>query len=115
MSRNYRKERGAETQNLVASVFRAAGWDHAESAGAGRPGRDILGVPALAVEVKARRDFNPVGFVKQAESYADGDLPLAVVRPDGMGPASVTEWPVVLRFGDVLELLRAAGYAGGEK
>jgi hypothetical protein len=29
-----------------------------------------------------------------------------------MGPATVTDWPVVLRFGDVLELLRAAGYGG---
>ena len=115
MARNYRKERGAETQNLVAAQFRAAGWRHAESAGAGRPGRDILGVLRVACEVKARRDFNPVGFVRQAESYADGDLPMAVVRPDGMGPASIGEWPVIFRFDDALALLREAGYLDGDE
>lgn len=111
MARNYRKERASETQNLVAARYRAAGFEHAESTGAGRQGRDVVGVLGIATEVKARKDFNPVGFVRQAESYADGDLPVAVVRPDGMGPAAIDEWPVVLRFGDFLELVKAAGYS----
>jgi len=110
MARNYRKERGNESQNLVAAQFRAAGFPHAESAGAGRPGRDVLGLLGLACEVKARRGFSPLAWIKQAEEKADGDLPFVVTRLDGQGPATVDEWPVLLRFGDFLELLSAAGY-----
>lgn len=112
MTANSRQRRGAETQNIVAQTFKAAGCPYAESAGAGRNGRDITGIPGIACEVKARKDFSPVAWVRQAVATAEGDLPLVVMRPDGMGPASVDEWPVFLRFSDLLELLRAAGHIG---
>jgi len=105
-----RKQRGHDTQNLIAAVFALNGWPHAESAGAGRRGRDILGTPGVAVEVKARKDFSPLAWIRQAVAQAEGDLPLVVCRPDGMGPASVDSWPVVMRLSDVLNLLNAAGY-----
>jgi hypothetical protein len=105
-----RHRRGAETQNLVAQQFKAAGFPYAESAGAGRNGRDVLGTPGLAVEVKARRDFSPIAWTRQAVASAAGDLPAVVMRPDGLGPAHIDEWPVIVRFSDFLALLRDAGY-----
>ena len=53
-----RKRRGAETQTAAAKWFQGHGWPYAESAGAGRTGSDITGVPGLAIEVKARRDLD---------------------------------------------------------
>lgn len=103
-----RKARGAATQNLVAAYLRARGWPHAESTGAGRAGMDILGVPGAAIEVKARRDLRLIEWLRQA-SRSPG-LPVVVHRPDGMGPASIDEWPATLRLADLVALLHAAGY-----
>lgn len=103
-----RKRRGAATQQAVADYMAANGWPFACSAGAGRSGSDILNVPGLCVEVKARRDFAPLAWLRQA-SRSTG-LPLCVHRPDGMGVMSVDDWPVTMRLSDAVELLRAAGY-----
>lgn len=109
-----RKHRAAQTQAVVAGFLREHGWPWAQDAGAGRQGRDVLGTPGLAIEVKARRDYSPLEWLRQAVGYADGDLPLVVHRPDGMGPARVAEWPVTLRLADAVRLLRAAGYGDPE-
>lgn len=112
MTSPHRKRRGAETQNAVALYFRRL-FPYAESAGAGRNGRDITGTPAVAVEVKARRDWSPMAWTKQAATNANGDLPLVVARPDGFGPAHIDDWPVILRFADAMRLLNEAGYGSG--
>lgn len=103
-----RKRRGAETQAVVAGYLAGNGWPYATDAGAGRQGSDILGVPGLAIEVKARRDFSPLAWIRQAGGGVG--LPLVVHRPDGMGPASIADWPVTLRLEDMVKLLRTAGY-----
>jgi hypothetical protein len=103
------KRRGAETQRLAALYFAENGWPYATDAGAGRNGSDILGVPGLAIEVKARKDFSPLAFIRQAQTGGPG-LPLCIVRPPGMGPASVADWLFMARLADGVDLLRAAGY-----
>lgn len=103
-----RKRRGSETQNAAADWFRTHGWPHAESAGAGRPGVDVLGVPGLSVEVKGRRAFSPLAWIRQARQQPG--VAVVVLRCDGQGPATVADWPVVLRLADLTELLHAAGY-----
>ena len=103
-----RKHRGFRTRKVVAEHLAARGWPFAESTGAGRSGSDITGVPGLAIEVKARADFNPMAWVRQA-CLNDG-LPLVTFRPNGLGEASVDQWPCILRFGDLITLLHAAGY-----
>lgn len=109
MSNASRKSRGAATQRLVAQHFAENGWPYATDAGAGRTGSDVLGVPGLAIEVKARRELRPAEWVRQAESGGEG-LPMVVFRPDGMGEATLTEWPVLMRLRDVVGLLHKAGY-----
>lgn len=113
-----RKSRGAETQRIVATYLAGHGWPYATDAGAGRPGADILGTPGLVWEVKARTRFDPLAWLKQAErsaeAYVNGVVPLVVVRPNGMGPVSIADWPMLLRFGDGVTLLRAAGYGDPE-
>lgn len=105
-----RKGRGMRTQLLVALALKADGFPHAQSAGSGRKGRDVLNTVGLAVEVKARRGLNLVGWLRQAVANAEGDVPALVTRPDGMGETTVDDWPVTMRFADWRALVRAAGY-----
>lgn len=97
------------TQLLVTEYMRVNGWPFATSAGAGRSGSDVLNTPDVSVEVKARSDLNPLAWVKQAEDAADGRLPFAVFRPNGMGEHP-DQFLTMLRFGDLVALLREAGY-----
>ena len=106
-----RKHRGYRSQRVVAERFAANGFPHAEPVGAGRAGSDIVGLVGIDVEVKARRDLNLVGLMKQLDARAkDGVLGVGVVRPDGMGETSVGMWPAVMCLDDLIALLRAAGY-----
>ena len=107
----HRKHRGYRSQRVVAERFAANGFPHAEPVGAGRAGTDIVGLVGIDVEVKARRGLNIAGLMKQLnERAADGVLGIGVIRPDGMGEASIGMWPVVMCLDDAIALLRAAGY-----
>jgi hypothetical protein len=108
-----RKHRGRASEHIVADYLRTHGWPFAEAVGAGRPGADVTGTPDLCCEVKARRGFNPKAALEQAEANAHGRLPFAVIRLDGQGPASIDDWPVVVRFGEFVRLLAEAGYGDG--
>lgn len=107
---NSRKARGAKTQSLVAEWLTSRGFPFATDAGAGRNGRDVLGVVGLAIEVKARRDLSLPAWLRQAGKDAGGDLPVVVHRPDGFGEMSMPDWPVTMRLADWTTLVRAAGY-----
>ena len=108
MSDASRRARGMRTQLVVAEHLAANGFPHAQTAGAGRPGTDILGCAGLAIEVKARRDFQPLAWIRQAVNH--NGLPGVIFRPDGIGETRVGEWPVMLRLDDWIGLVRAAGY-----
>lgn len=106
----HRKHRGYRTQKVAAEWFAARGWPYAESTGASRQGADITGTPDIAIEVKARRAFSPLEWIRQARAAADGRLPFVVFRCDGQGEQSVGEWPVLIRLEDFTRLLHEAGY-----
>ena len=110
-----RKQRGYDTQRLVANYLRGHGFPHAEPVGAGRSGTDVTGCPGLDFEVKARRGLDLPGLLRQLAERGDSDLlGVGVLRLDGQGPATVADWPVVLRLDDAVRLLRAAGYGDPE-
>ena len=107
----HRKHRGYRSQRVVAERFAANGFPHAEPVGAGRAGTDIVGLVGIDVEVKARRGLNITELMTQLNERAqDGVLGIGIIRPDGMGEATVGKWPVVMCFDDAIALLRAAGY-----
>lgn len=103
-----RKHRGMRSQKVLADYYVSHGWPYAESTGAGRAGVDITGMPGLAPEVKARRNFEPVAWLKQADREAG--VPFVVFRPNGMGEANVGKWGVLMSVDEHTKLLRAAGY-----
>ena len=108
-----RKHRGYRSQKVVADWFVQHGFPHAESAGAGRSGNDVTGVPGLRIEVKARRAFSPLAWLRQVragtEEWHHG-VPFVVFRCDGQGEANVGEWGALLRLDDLTTLLNEAGY-----
>jgi len=73
-------------------------------------GRDILNVP-FDCEVKARTGLDVVGTLRQIETRAaeSGLLGFACFRLNGQGEQA-SDYVAMLRLGDLVELLRAAGY-----
>ena len=105
-----RKHRGYKTQDLVAEYLASHGFPYAMSAGAGREGSDITGTPGIDWEVKARAKFDPMGTMKQQANRVSDELPIAVMRLNGQGENSVGSFCVVMRFDELVLLLRKAGY-----
>jgi len=105
-----RKHRGYKTQDLVARYLASHGFPYAMSAGAGREGSDITGTPGIDWEVKARAKFGPMGTMKQQANRVSDELPIAVMRLNGQGKNSVGSFCVVMRFDELVLLLRKAGY-----
>jgi hypothetical protein len=100
MSNDSRKARGMKAQVLAAAFLRPIfPWVTTVSGAA--PGRDLNNTPGLAVEVKARREFDPLAWLRQSDRNSDSDeMPIVVWQPDGYGPASMTKWPYMGYLGD---------------
>lgn len=111
MTNNKRVDRGRDTQRIFARDLQAKGVTNAEPVPASLPGTDVTGWPAVDCEVKATEVASPTTWLKQVRARAvEGVLSLVVYRPRGSGPANVEDWPVTLRWGDLVPLLRTAGY-----
>lgn len=111
---NSRVARGRATQELVARWFRERGWPEAESRAASLPGVDVMKMPGLAPEVKAKPG-DLTGALTQAHRNRGSDLPFVVWRPNGYGPERISQWPVVIRLDDFTSLLIEAGYGEGSE
>lgn len=107
-----RKRRGRETELIVCDWFQLKGWPFAQTVASAAPGRDLTGMPGLAPEIKARREFHPTAWARQAERNSKGDLPFVVMRPDGMGAKTIHLWPAFLPLQELTRLLRMADYGG---
>ena len=103
-----RKHRGFRTERVVAEYLRR--WWEGASVGRGS-GRDILNVP-FDCEVKARTGLDVSGTLRQIETRTakSGLLGFACFRLNGQGDTKPAEYVAMLRFGDLVELLVAAGY-----
>lgn len=105
-----RKDRGRETERLVARYWQENGFPYAEVVrGAGR---DLTGTGQVAVEIKARYGFNPTAWLKQTRANCQpGDVPCVVARMNGQGPATVGQFLVMTDHDTWMRLLKEAGYA----
>lgn len=121
------RARGNRLQNALAAYL-TAWWPHAESAGAGRQGTDVLGTPGVVWECKTavdfKRDFRPAMWVHQAESHAKergwldastGHLipppvPVVVYFPAGIGAANTGNTLAIVPLHVLMQILEEGGY-----
>jgi hypothetical protein len=106
MSR-HRKDRGFRTERVVAAYL--SQWWRSASVGRGA-GKDVLNVP-FDVEIKARTDFQPLAWLRQAtkRAAASDELPFVVCRMNSQGE-DASSYLAFMRFGDLVQLLLDAGY-----
>jgi hypothetical protein len=103
---NHRKHRGYRTQKVIAEYLKQW-WAYADTAGAGRQGEDILNIPTVSIEVKARSDFQPLAWIKQAEANSNHKLPLVIMRCNGQGE-DVGEYLAFARVKDLMPIIHQA-------
>jgi len=103
-----RKHRGFRTERVVAEYLKR--WWEGASVGRGS-GRDILNVP-FDCEIKARSTLNIPETLRQIKARTDKSslLGFACFRLNGQGDSKPEEYVAMLRLGDLVELLVAAGY-----
>lgn len=100
-----RKHRGYKTQRIIAARWRNNGMaPYAKAIGPGEQGNDVLDVPGLKVEIKARDAVSFPAALKQADSGEGDGLPIVIARHNGQGEKSLDQWTVTLRLID-FELL----------
>lgn len=106
------RARGNVLQNALARYL-TAWWQHAESAGAGRNGSDVLGTPGVVWECKTatefKRDFRPAAWVRQAAGHG-GPVPVVVYFPRGIGAANVANTLAIVPMHVLMRVLEDAGY-----
>jgi hypothetical protein len=102
-----RKHRGFRTERVVAEYLRR--WWEGASVGRGA-GRDLINVP-FDCEVKARSALDIRGTLRQIETRTaeSGLLGFACFRLNGQGEQA-QDYVAMLRLGDLVQLLRDAGY-----
>jgi hypothetical protein len=103
-----RKHRGFRTERVVAEFLRH--WWEGAVVGRGN-GRDVLNVP-FDCEIKSRTKLDVSGTLRQIETRTakSGLLGFACFRLNGQGDTKPHEYVAMLRLGDLVELLVAAGY-----
>lgn len=108
MASQSRKYRGFATERIVANYLQQ--WWEFASVGRGK-GKDILNVPNLDIEVKARTGFQPKQVLAQikARTSKSGEIGFAVLRLNGQGE-DAREYAAILRLEDLVNLLVKAGY-----
>lgn len=102
-----RKNRGLRTERVVAQYL--SQWWKGAAVGRGN-GKDCINVP-FDLEVKARSQFDPMGFLRQSRKRTEksGELSLVVCRMNGQGE-DAAEYLAFMQFSDLVQLLIKAGY-----
>jgi hypothetical protein len=96
-----RQARGRRTQVVIAAWLRDHGWRGVRSPVGAETGQDIKGWTGdHSIEVKARADFDPLAWLKQAKKNAKPDQrPVAIIRCNGQGE-DAGEYLVIRRLED---------------
>jgi hypothetical protein len=114
------RARGNVLQNALARYL-TRWWEHAESAGAGRNGSDVLGTPGVVWECKTafdfKRDFRPAAWVKQSIGHRQDDMgaswnpvPVVVYFPPGVGADRTDHAMAIMPMHVLMQLLVQAQY-----
>jgi hypothetical protein len=97
-------------QNALAAYLRQW-WPHAESAGSGRPGSDVLGTPGVVWECKTPQQWRVWEWTRQAQRHVkNGEVPVCVYWPHSVGERRPELALAILPLPELVKLLRAADF-----
>ena len=85
-------------------------WWHGLAVGRGS-GNDVVNFP-MDVEIKARKDFSPLEYLKQSKARTEktGELSLVICRMNGQGETPA-QYLAFMTLGELVQVLLKAGYA----
>lgn len=109
MSGGMSRRKGATAERAVVRFLRAAGFPDARRylAGDGRQPGDIDALPGVSFEVKNQATYDFPAWLRQAVAEAGPNrLPVVVAKPNGVPVDRVGDWWAVMRFSDLMDLLR---------
>lgn len=95
-----RKARGMATQRIVCEALQDV-FPGCYPPGAGESGEDVRNAPGWSIEIKARRAFNPLEWMRQVMKSGSANRHVVIMRPDGAGPATVDSWPAFMTVGQL--------------
>jgi len=105
------RTRGVALQREFAAYLAREGWVGAESAGSGRQGRDILGTPGVAWEVKTAGAANlrPAAWIAQAARNSGiGDYSAVAWFPPGVAMGSPGKVVAMMPLTHLVTLMKMA-------
>lgn len=105
MSTRHRKARGRATERIVTSYLAKELELSLRNPSAGESGSDVLGLPGLDIEIKARADFKPQEAFKQQDKRKEANKGLVVLRMNGMGE-DAGEYYAMMRLKDLVPLIK---------
>ena len=106
-----RRQRGRDSEKIVADYLVRQGFITAHVTSMAAAGSDVLGIPNLDIEVKARAGLpisETMAQLKRRRSTTG--LGVGVLRMNGQGAQSIGDWVAILTFDDLIYLLKASGY-----
>ena len=104
------RARGNAAPKWVAGYLRRW-YPCAEATPNGRPGRDVLGTPGLAIEVKTGTEWRH-SWLAQAAGYVTGtEIAVLIYMPPGLGEKHVADAQCILPLRILMPLLVGSGYA----
>ena len=111
MSNSSRRQRGRESEKCVADYLVRNGFKTAHVTSMAASGSDVLGIPGIDFEVKARSGL-PISetMAQLKRRRKETGLGVGVLRLNGQGEKVVGDWVAILTFDDLIYLLQAAGY-----
>jgi len=81
-----RQARGRRTNVVVAAWLKEHGWPRADPTVGAETGRDVHNITGHCVEVKARTNFDPLAWYRQAKDNAEpGERACVIIRCNGQG------------------------------
>ena len=111
MSNASRRQRGRETEKILADYLVRHGFKTAHVTSMAASGSDILGIDGVDWEVKARRGLVISETMAQLRRRRrTTGIGIGVLRLDKQGEKAVGEWVAILNTDDLIYLLKAAGY-----
>ena len=104
------RAKGLTAPGWVADYLRDW-WPSVEKTPNSRKGRDLLGTPGVAFEIKTGAEWSHKAIAQAAGYALPGEVPVVVYLPPGCGARAVGDSLAILPLRLIMPLLVAAGYA----